>query len=56
MKIGDLVLKVGGWGATAQEDFIGLVIGFKESKAIVTTDDGVEEWFVRFCEVINEGR
>ena len=67
MKPGDLVLKVGGWGAKAEEDFTGLVIGFKEAttsnfgntsgkRAIVITDDGIEEWFVSFCEVINEAR
>lgn len=65
MKVGDLVLKVGGWGATAVEDFTGLVINIKvpepfyeiaQKKVVVMTDEGIEEWYYKFCEVISEDR
>ena len=65
MKIGDLVMKVGGYGAKA--GWTGIVLGYQKfttdgpkkqegTKLVVMTNDGIENWVDRFCEVVSESR
>jgi len=63
MKVGDLVLKTGGWGSTSSDKFTGTVLriietsdAIKGNKATVITLDGIEDWWCKLCEVISESR
>ena len=63
MKVGDLITKTKGYGSL--EGWVGIVLGHRKptpkdgvrkggQKVIVLTQDGIETWIERFCEVINE--
>ena len=66
MKVGDLVMKVGGYGGSS--GWTGIVIGHRKyttgfhknkkelTKLVVMTNDGIENWVSDFCEVISDGR
>ena len=64
VKIGDLVMKVDGYGSN--EKWTGIILGYEpliqqpttkyNGKIIVLTTDGIETWVLKFCEVINETR
>ena len=64
MKAGDLVKYQ--WGAAhdpKHPDLIGTVLGFPPAthakefqKVRVLTEEGMQDWIMQFCEVINEDR
>jgi hypothetical protein len=63
VKVGDLVLKNGGWGSTSSDKFTGTILCIVETsdvikgnKVTVITLDGIEDWWCKLCEVINENR
>ena len=53
MKVGDLITKTQGYGC--ESGWVGIVLGHKEPKKVtVLTNDGIEHWIQKFCEVISE--
>ena len=55
MKIGDLVIKTGGYRPKPPNYFSGIVVGFTEDRVIVSTEETfLEEWIKIFCTVVDK--